>query len=168
MGYPMKCRNIQQKLSAYQDKELKFREQEDVRSHLLICRSCREQYEKLEGVWQTLGEMEEIRADPWFYGQLVRKIRETREQSLVPALQHVFRLFRAPVAVSIILIIALVAGAYLGNIIARCDFLPFQPDRTTYSQEALFDSLRVFDPAPPGTLAQGYLQMVNYEERDSR
>jgi anti-sigma factor RsiW len=51
----MKCRNIQKKLSAYQDRELEPREQEQVRSHLLICRACREQVAELERVWQTLG-----------------------------------------------------------------------------------------------------------------
>ena len=79
----MKCRNVQKKLSAYQDRELEPQEQEQVRSHLLSCRACREQYEELERVWQTLGELEEIRPDPWFYRQLVRKIKEPREQEFV-------------------------------------------------------------------------------------
>ncbi len=67
MDFMMRCRNVQKKLSAYQDRELKPREQEEVSRHLLDCQSCREQYEKLERVWQTLGELEEIRPDPWFY-----------------------------------------------------------------------------------------------------
>ena len=168
MRYPMKCSKVQKKLSAYQDRELEPKEQGQVRSHLLNCRSCREQFAELERVWQTLGGLEEIHPDPWFYRQIVRKIKEPREQGLLPNLQHVFRLFRTPVAVCIILIIGLLAGTYLGNILVRCDFLPFQPERPTYSQEALFDSLKVFDPAPPGTLAHGYLQMVSYKENESR
>jgi anti-sigma factor RsiW len=164
----MKCRNIQKKLSAYQDRELKPGVQEEISRHLLNCESCREQYAELERVWQAMGEMEEIRTDQWFYRQLVRKIKEPHEQGLLPSLQRVFQILRAPVTISIILIVGLLAGTYLGNILVRCDFLPFQPERPTYSQEALFDSLKVFDPAPPGTLAHGYLQMVNYEERESR
>ena len=69
----MKCRSVQRKLSAYQDKELKSEEHEQVKSHLLSCRSCREQYAELERVWQTLGELEEIHPDPWFYRQVVEK-----------------------------------------------------------------------------------------------
>jgi len=61
-----------------------------------------------------------------------------------------------------------VAGSYLGNMLARCDFFPFQPTQPTYSQEALLDSLKVFDPAPPGSLAHGYLQMVGYKENEPR
>ena len=164
----MKCRSVQKKLSAYQDRELEPKEQEKVRSHLLSCRACREQFAELERVWQTLGELKEIRPDPWFYPQLVRKVKEPRERTLLPGLQWVFPILRTPAIASILLAIGILAGAYLGNIMVRRDFLPLLPERPTYSQEALFDSLKVFDPAPPGTLGHGYLQMVSYKENESR
>ena len=165
----MKCRNVQKKLSAYQDTELETHEREQVKKHLLSCRSCREQYAELERVWQTLGGVDEIRPDPWFYRQLVRKIREPREKVLLPTLQHVLQLFRAPVIVSsIILIVGLLTGTYLGSILTRHDLLPSQNDPLINSQGTFFSSLKVFDPAPPGTLAHGYLQMVSYKEDESR
>jgi predicted anti-sigma-YlaC factor YlaD len=168
MDFIMRCRNVQKKLSAYQDKELDPGQQEQVKTHLLSCRACQEQYAEFERVWQTLGEFEEIHPDPWFYPQLIEKIKEPREGRSIPRLRWAWRLLPAPVIASILLVIGLLAGTYLGNILARCDFSPFQPDRTTYSQEALFDSLKVFDPASPGTLAHGYLQMVSYKENESR
>ena len=164
----MKCHSVLKKLSAYQDGELKPQEQNEVRSHLLSCQSCREQYEELEKAWQTLGELKEIHPDPWFYSQLRRRIKEPRQKGIVPALHHVFRLLRTPAIASILLAIGILAGGYLGNILARCDFFPFQPTQPAHSEEALFDSLKVFDPAPPGTLAHGYLQMVSYREDESR
>ena len=164
----MRCHNVQKKLPAYQDKELNPREQQEVSKHLLSCQTCCEQYAELERVWQTLEELQEIRPDPWFYPQLVRKVKEPRERGLLPGVQWVFLMLRTPAIVSILLAIGILAGTYLGNILVQCDFLPFQPERPTYSQEALFDSLKVFDPAPPGTLAHGYLQMVSYEENESR
>ena len=164
----MKCQNIQEKLSAYQDRELEPKEQEQVRSHLLSCRGCREQFAELERVWQTLGELEQIHPDPWFYPQLVRKVKEPRERGFLSGLQWVFPILRPPAIASILLAIGILTGTYLGNILARSDFFPFQPDRSTYSEDALFDSLKVFDPAPPGTLAHGYLQMVSYKEDESR
>jgi predicted anti-sigma-YlaC factor YlaD len=160
----MKCRSVQKKLSAYQDKELKPQEQEAVARHLLSCQACREQYAEIEQVWQTLGELEEIRPDPWFYPQIVKEIKEPRKRGLWPKIERFFQPLRTPAIASILLVIGIIAGSYLGNILTQCDFLPFQPTQTTSSQEALFDSLRVFDPAPPGTLAHGYLQMVNYKE----
>jgi anti-sigma factor RsiW len=164
----MKCHRVQKKLSAYQDKELKPREQEEVTRHLLSCRVCREQYVELERVWQTLGGFEEIQPHPWFYQQVIRKIREPRERGLLPGFQWVFQMFRTPAFASILLAVGILAGAYLGNIMVRCDFLPFQPAQATYSQEVFLDSLKVFDPVPPGTLAHGYLQMVSYKENESR
>ncbi len=164
----MKCRNVQKKLSAYQDNELEDHEREQIRSHLLSCRACREHYQELERVWQTLGELREIQPDPWCYPQVARKIGGPRDRGLLPNLRWFFKRARTPAIVSILLAIGVLAGAYLGNILARCDFFPFQPPQPTYSQEALFDSLKVFDPAPPGTLAHGYLQIASYKESESR
>jgi anti-sigma factor RsiW len=168
MDFMMKCQNVQKKLSAYQDTELEPKEQEQVRNHLLSCRACCEQYAELEQVWKLVGQLEEIHPDQWFYRQLTKKIREPREQGQIAALQRVFRVFRTPAIASILLVVGILAGAYLGNNLVRYDFLPVQPERPTYSQEALFDSLKVFDPAPPGTLTHGYLQMVSYKESESR
>ena len=160
----MKCHKVQKKFSAYQDRELKPQEQEEVKKHLLSCDFCHEKYEKLERVWQTLGELEEIHPDPWFYRQLLGKIREPREQGLRPTIERFFQPLRTPAIASILLAIGILAGSYLGNILVQCDFFPSQSGRATYPQEAILDSLKVFDPAPPGTLAHGYLQTVNYKE----
>jgi anti-sigma factor RsiW len=168
MDFMMRCRNVQKKLSAYQDRELESQEQKQVTSHLQSCRSCREQYEKFERVWQTLEQLQEIRSDPWFYPQVIRKIKEPRERGLLPTIERFLQLLRTPAIASILLTIGILSGTYLGNILVRCDFFPFQPERPTYSQEGLFDSLKAFDPAPPGTLAHGYLQMVNYKENEPR
>src|SRR4030042_3647512 len=114
----MKSRSVQKKLSAYQDGELTPLEQEELGRHLLGCRSCRKEYEQLDWVWQTLGELEEITPGPWFYPQLVRKLKEPRKRGLWPTLQHVFRFIGAPAIASIILVIGLAAGSYLGSNLA--------------------------------------------------
>jgi anti-sigma factor RsiW len=163
----MNCHSVQKKFSAYQDKELKSQEQEEVSRHLFSCQFCREQYAAFERVWQTLGELEEIRPDPWFYRQVVEMIKEPREQGLFPVLRHVFQPLRTPAIASIILIVGLLAGSYLGGILARWDLFPFQNNPLSNS-EGLFTSLKVFDPAPPGTLAEGYLRMVSYKENQSK
>jgi len=74
---------------------------------------------------------------------------------------------RAPAIASIILIVGLLAGSYLGGIVARWDLFPFQNNPFSNS-EGVFTSLKVFDPAPPGTLAEGYLRMVSYKENQSK
>ncbi len=164
----MKCHSVLKRLSAYQDKELKPVEQEEVRKHLLACQSCREQYEKLDQVWKTLGELEEIHPGPWFYSQVLQRINEPREQGLLPVLQHVFKLLRAPAIASVLLAIGTLVGVHLGNVIVQSDFFPFGQTPAGYSQEAFLDTLRVFDSAPPGTLAHGYMQMAGYKGDESK
>src|SRR4030043_1506255 len=137
MRYMMRCRNVQKKLPAYQDRELKPREQEEVRKHLVSCQSCFELYAGFERVWRTLGKLEEIRPDPWFYRQLVRKIEEPRERSLMPTVERFFQLLRTPAVASILLAIGILTGTYLGNVLVQRDFFPFQPTHPPYSQEAL-------------------------------
>ena len=161
----MKCHSVQRKLSAYQDNELETHEREQVKKHLLSCQSCREQYAELERVWQTLGKFEEIRPNPWFYQQIVRKIKEPREQRLFPSLQWVPRLLPAPVIVFILLVVGILTGTYLGNILAQSNIFLLHDEQ---ANETVFNSMRVFDPAPPGTLAEGYFRMVSYKEDDSR
>jgi len=164
----MKCHSVQKKLSAYQDEELKSQEEDRIASHLLSCQACREQYAEICRVWQTLGELEDIRPDPWFYLQLGRKIKEPRVKGLLPAFERLFQLLRAPVIVFVILVIGITVGGYLGGVLARFDLLPFQTNPASYSQEALLISIRAFDPAPPGTFAEGYLRMVSYKENESK
>jgi len=163
----MKCSKIQKKLSAYQDRELEPSEQEQVRNHLLSCRGCREQFAEFERVWENLGKLEETHPDPWFYPQIVRKIKEPGEHRLFPNLQWVFRLLPAPVIASVLLIIGILAGSYLGSILGRSDLFPFQSNPVSDSPGVL-TSMRFFDPAPPGTLAEGYLRMVSYKGSESR
>ena len=161
----MKCRTVQKKLSAYQDRELKPREQEEVAGHLAGCRDCCAQYAQLEKVRLTLAELAEIRPDPWFYRQVVGKIREPREHRFLSAFPHILRLLRAPVIASLILIIGLTAGGYFGTLVSRSGLFPFQQNPVSYAQEEpLFTTLKFFDPAPPGTFADGYLRMASYKE----
>jgi anti-sigma factor RsiW len=164
----MECSKIQKKLSAYQDGELNSFEKEELARHLQGCRSCREEIEKLEQVWQSLGRLEEIRPDPWFYQGVVRRIRENPKPGLMRVLHHVFQVMGAPAVASILLVIGLAAGGYLGNDLARSGFSPSQSIPVSDSQSSFFVSMRVFDPAPPGTFAEGYLRMASHEEKGSR
>ena len=90
MGEKMKCRTVKKKLSPYQDGEVNPWEQEQIASHLADCQDCREQYAQLEKVRLTLAEIAEIRPDPWFCRQVVKKIKEPRAIRSWPTLRHVF------------------------------------------------------------------------------
>jgi hypothetical protein len=168
MRQTMKCHNAQKKFSAYQDRELKPQEQEEVKKHLQSCKVCHEQYAELERLWLTLGQLEEIRPDPWFYRQLAGKIKDPRKQGLLSALRHIFQVLRAPAIASGLVAVGILVGIYIGNVMVQFDFLPFRQAPAGYSQEAFLDTLRVFDSAPPGTLAHGYMQMAGYKGDESK
>jgi len=164
----MKCHQVQSRLSAFQDGELKPQEQEKVSEHLQSCSACREQYEEMEKVWQALGDLKEIPPEPGFYGQLLKKIDEFNETRLPAGFRWLFEFFSPSWTTAALLIGGILMGAFLGNTIAKNELFPFQQNRT-YSQAAAdVFSLRAFDPVPPGTLGDRYLRMADYKEGGHR
>jgi anti-sigma factor RsiW len=141
---------------------LKPQEQERVSDHLENCPACRERYAEMEKVRQALGDFKEILPEPGFYGQLVKKINESSETRSPAGFQWLFQFFSSPWATSTVLIAGILIGTFLGNILAKSDLFPFQQNQGAYSQAAVeVFSLKVFDPIPPGTLAEKYMRMAS-------
>ena len=159
----MKCSQVQKRLSAFQDGELNPEEEERVSGHLETCSACRERYAEMEKVWQALGDFKEILPEPGFYRELVKKINESSETRFPAGFQWLFQFFSSPLATSALLIAGILIGTFLGNILAKSELFPFQQRQASYSQEAIeVFSLKVFDPIPPGTLADKYMRMASY------
>jgi anti-sigma factor RsiW len=156
----MKCQTIEKKLSAYQDGELSASEKEQVEGHLAGCHSCREQNVKLQQTWQALGEMTEIRPTPGFYTRVRQKIGQESEKGVLGSLWRI-RVLPSPVFASVILAIGILCGTYIGNTLIK-----FEPLHSVVasSEGGFLSYLRVFDPAPPGTLADSYERLLSYNE----
>lgn len=160
----MKCKDIQRRLSAYQDGELKPKEQEKVARHLRDCRACQVEFARLERVWQALEGLPEIHPDLDFYGQLIKKINKPYEHRPLSGFQEVFQLFSSVTGCTL-LIAGVLVGAFLGNFLAGSDLFPFRPTMASKSPETIeVVSFRVFDPVPPATLGEGYMRMVSNTE----
>src|SRR4030042_6774370 len=110
----MKRSQVQKRLSAFQDGELKPQEQERVSRHLKSCSACRERYAEMEKLWQALGDFKEIIPQPGFYGQLVKKINESNETRSPVGFQWLFQFFSSPWATSTLLIVGILMGTFLG------------------------------------------------------
>jgi anti-sigma factor RsiW len=164
----MKCSQVQKRLSAFQDGELKPQEQEKVSEHLQNCSACREQYEEMENAWQTLGDLREIPPEPGFYGQLSKKIKELNESRSPVGFRWLFQFFPPSWATAALLAGGILLGAFLGNTLAKNELLPFQQHRAYSQAAAEVFSLRAFDPVPPGTLGDRYLRMAHYGEGGHR
>ena len=163
MRRQMKCHAIEKKLSAYQDGELSASENEQIERHLAGCHSCREQHVKLQQAWQALGEMAEIRPSLGFYKRVFQKIGQTPEKGVLGSRwgNWGLRALPSPVFASVILAIGIVCGTYIGN-----SFIKIQPlhNVAAYPEEGFLSSLKVFDPVPPGTLADNYERLLSYNE----
>jgi anti-sigma factor RsiW len=164
----MKCHKIENKLSVFQDGELSASEKEQVERHLAGCHACREQHVKLQQTWKALGEMAEIRPTQGFYERVSQKIREAAEQNgfgVFGWANWKFRTMMSPAAVSILLAIGILCGALIGN-----SFVKIHPPHsaTAHAEEGLLSSLRFFDPVPPGSMADNYERLLNYNESHIR
>ena len=161
----MKCNQVQKRLSAFQDGELRPQEGERVSGHLKSCPACRERYEEMEKVWQALGDLREVIPEPGFYGQLVKRINESHETPFPVGFPWISQFFSSSWATWTLLFIGILAGTFLGNILGKSDLFPFKQNQATQSQAAIeLFSMRAFDPIPPGTLGDKYLRMANYGE----
>jgi hypothetical protein len=154
---------IEKKLSAYQDGELSVSEKEQVERHLAGCHSCREQHIKLQQTWQALGNVTEIRPTPGFYKRISQEIGQPSGKGVLGSLwgNWGLRALPSPVLASVILAIGILCGSFIGN-----SFIKIQPRHTVaaYPEEGFLSSLKVFDPVPPGTLADNYERLLSYNE----
>ncbi len=160
----MKCNEVQRRLSAYQDGEIKPAERERITNHLQVCRVCQAELAKLDGLWQALDGLPEIQPEPNFYGQIIRKINSSHERPSILDLRGVYQLFSS-MAGCTLLIGGILIGTFLGNFMAGSDLFPFPQTLAGRAQEAIeMVSFRAFDPVPPGTLGDGYIRMVSNTE----
>jgi anti-sigma factor RsiW len=165
----MKCPQVQDRLSAFQDGELTPKERESVSKHLKGCSACLERHTEIEKVWQALGDFREIFPDPSFYGQLIEKINEPNEARFPFGFQWIFRLFSSPWVASALLVAGILLGTFLGNFLMKSELFPFQKNQAVHSQDAIEAfSLRAFDPIPPGTLGDKYTRMASSEGGERR
>jgi predicted anti-sigma-YlaC factor YlaD len=163
----MKCQAIEKKLSAFQDGELSVSEKEQVERHLAGCHSCREQHVKLQQAWQALGDLTEIRPSLEFYKRVFQKISQESGRGVLESLwgNWGLRVLPSPVIASVILAIGILCGTYIGNSLFQ--FGPFHSAASS-SEGGFLTSLRVFDPAPPGTLADSYERLLSYNESHTK
>ena len=156
------CRNIQKKLSAYQDGELVTQDRARIAMHLRGCPVCSRQFAELEQAWQGLERLFEIRPAPDFYDKLERKIEQETKPILLRNLRNVFQFLPSFAATFALLLIGILVGTYAGNILAGNRLWPLPKHENVYAQEVTLASFDAFEPVAPGTLAEGYMRVASY------
>jgi anti-sigma factor RsiW len=158
------CHTVISRLSAYQDNELTAPEKDEVKGHLSGCPSCNEQFIKLQQTWVALGSMRDLSASPEFFRQIQRRLVAAEKGTFRrPEYGYWFQRLLPTSAVASLIAAGIVLGAVAGNsLVART---PTQPSP---HEDSLLSSLTIFDPVPPGTLADGLIRLMTRNERGSR
>jgi anti-sigma factor RsiW len=162
----MRCRSIQNRLAAYQDREIGSEERERIAAHLEGCPACRSAYAELEQAWQRLEEIPEIQASAGFERRLFERINavpEPHSRWRFPWVSWIYRAYPAPAMAAVLLLVGTVLGGYLGNaLVSGLSSAPAQVHASRAGTDIV--SFRVFSAAPPGTLGDGYLRMARFTE----
>lgn len=160
----MDCHSVVSRLSAYQDNELADADRKAIKSHLSGCPSCNEQFVKLQQAWETLGSLPDLSVSSGFYRQIQRKLDGTRKDPLqVPTYGGWLQRLLPTSALASLVAVGIVLGALAGNsLVARA------PAQTSAHEDSLLSSVSVFDPVPPGSVADGLNRLMAANERGSR
>jgi hypothetical protein len=164
----MKCQAFEKRLSAYEDRELPISEYEEISGHLADCASCRETYEKFQLLWRRLDDLQPIRPPPGFYGQVHRRIHQIPEYGLLGALHWGsgrFKLLPSSVFTAILVAVGIFFGTYVGSSFVKIERFH---SPVAISEGSFLSSLRVFDPSPPGSLADGLERLMAYNESHNK
>ncbi len=112
----MRCKDIENKLSAFQDRQLPPEEVSAVRVHLKNCPKCKQHLAEMEELWQFLGNVEQFDSAPFFWSKLDRKINQTTGNQKRFFRGDFFPRFSpAPIIALLLLIFSLWTGFYLGK-----------------------------------------------------
>ena len=160
----MDCHSVVSRLSAYQDNELTVADREAIESHLSGCPSCNEQYLKLQQAWEALGSLPDLNVSPGFYGQIRRRLNDTRNGPIqAPTYDGWLQRLVPTSAVASLVAVGIVLGVVAGNSLVKGT-----PAPTSFHEDSLLSSLSVFDPVPPGSVADGLSRLMAAKERGSR
>ena len=156
------CRHIRKKLSAFQDGEVELAEKEAIEAHLRTCEACRRQYAALLQTYRMLRSLPEIEPAPGLSRRIVDSATRAQEPFWVRALGEALRLLPAPAAMVTLAAAGLWVGTMLGNLLIEGQFHSSHRLSASFSDQTLtLASVRVFDATPPGSFADGYLNVVN-------
>lgn len=109
----MTCKDIEERLAAYQEKTLPPEEKSLVEEHLIICAKCSSALAVLEKTLVLIKDLPEVEPPPWFTQKIMAQIREASEKkhSLLKRLFYPFHIKIPIEALATLCVVAL--GLYV-------------------------------------------------------
>ena len=77
----MKCPDLHNRLSAYQDRELAADKAQDIAKHLEVCDICRKEYKTLQIIDSLLNELPEITVSDAFHEKLKKNLNRQQHRT---------------------------------------------------------------------------------------
>ena len=154
----MKCRKIQNNLSAFRDKELDPAVSRKIEKHLLTCVNCRVVFDRLNEVEYFLNTKTKVLTSPYFLTRVRAKIRQTNPVSTGFSERLLFPAY---------IIAGLAIGAFLGISAGRAVMSP----TTSISGADLgsyYANADVFNTLPDNSLASRYVNFTQTAANSGR
>lgn len=151
----MKCEEIQKKLSALIDNELKEEEVSLIQEHLKECQGCAEELRAINTAWDFMETAEEMEPSPYFWARLSATIAQ-QDQEKILRWSFWRKLISNPIPVAVAA--ALILGLLLGNFVGRSLYPNGSYANSNGTAEAL--ALNTFDDLPSGSLADAYYSIL--------
>jgi anti-sigma factor RsiW len=146
----MKCKETQNRISAYLDGELEPQKSREIAEHLASCAACARVKAQLENAYDLLPENQPMPADPF----MVTRVRAALTEATAGGRQRFLAVYRVLIPVSV------AAGVLLGAVLGQ-NLSSHWPATTTVSTENLEANLLIEVPA--SSLTTTYLDLSSSE-----
>lgn len=149
----MDCLRMRKNISRYLDGELTKDEVSELLKHLGICPNCKQEYEEMKLLFDSIESPAEVFAPPHLFGNIRQKIYVQKHQ---PILLRLLKPIFAPVVYALVLI----AAIFIGNSLSRNVL-----STNTQNKEAfkLTLNLAAFDDAPKNSFSDIYNNLMSEE-----
>jgi len=152
----MNCKEIKNKLSPFQDRNLPDEEMQEIKDHLKICSECQQSFSELDFTWEVLGQVEKFDAAPFFWTQLSQRINERENKK--PFI-NLLQWFPVPVLSTAFVIFAFIIGVYFGKTIFHQST---SINQTTIEQEVNgFLTVNSLDEYTGESLSDAYVSLIS-------
>ncbi|MCX5885712.1 MAG: zf-HC2 domain-containing protein [Proteobacteria bacterium] len=162
----MKCRDVEKRLKAFLDSELKAEDEIRIRQHIYLCPTCTREMEQFSKTWDLVAELPVVETEtaPLFI-KILRKI-EARE------MRGPFRRFLeglivvpTPALAGLALIMGLFLGGEAGFLLYSTAFAPHM-EIAASRRGAYYEEL--FADISPQSLEEGYFRLSTEIERSRK
>lgn len=152
----MKCRRMRSYISKDLDGDLSDLEKQALLEHLEICSECRQEYENLSSILNTIEPPVDISAPPYLFHGIQQAIYAQEHRSFIVGwLKPVF----VPVLFLLLFLLsAIISGPLIQQITPK-------PDKIDSANLKLTLNLSVFDDAPSASFSDIYDNLMSGERR---